>query len=185
MRRWRSDPRLPPQTSRRRSARRRKRRPADDPALAGLDLGRESDDPVLTLARSRSNPRSPETGPAPCSPRCHSRVGSSRSSGRTARYLRSHRLHAPVPSNPIIPRRLANPSACIRHSLLNPDVTREFDSFSQLAEVQARSRIHGGIHYQFDSDASQVACPKVAKYVFANFMRPRHHGSHDNDDSER
>jgi hypothetical protein len=67
----------------------------------------------------------------------------------------------------------------------NPDVTREFDSFSQLAEVQARSRIHGGIHYQFDSDASQVACPKVAEYVFANFMRPRHHGSHDNDDSER
>lgn len=61
----------------------------------------------------------------------------------------------------------------------NPDVTRDFAGFWQLAETEARSRIHGGIHFQFDSEASQVACPKVAEYVFANFMRPREHGFRD------
>jgi hypothetical protein len=55
----------------------------------------------------------------------------------------------------------------------NPDVTRAYERFSDLAEEAARSRIYGGIHYQFDSDASQAACPKVADYVFANYMLPR------------
>jgi hypothetical protein len=54
-----------------------------------------------------------------------------------------------------------------------PSYTREFTSLSQFADIQAKSRIWGGIHYQFDTDASQVACGKVAEYVFANFMRPR------------
>jgi hypothetical protein len=52
----------------------------------------------------------------------------------------------------------------------NPDVTRDYDRFSDLAEEFARSRIFGGIHYQFDSDASQSACPKVAEYIHANYM---------------
>lgn len=51
-----------------------------------------------------------------------------------------------------------------------PSVTRDFASFSQLAEQQARSRIHGGIHFQFDSDASQAACVKVPEFTAANFM---------------
>jgi hypothetical protein len=55
----------------------------------------------------------------------------------------------------------------------NPDVTRHYDAFSQLAEEFARSRIYGGIHYQFDSDASQAACPKVAEYIQANYMIER------------
>ena len=54
-----------------------------------------------------------------------------------------------------------------------PAITREFTSLSQLADTVAKSRIWGGIHYQFDTDASQVACAKVAEYAFANFMRPR------------
>jgi hypothetical protein len=54
-----------------------------------------------------------------------------------------------------------------------PDITREFASLSQFADTVAKSRIWGGIHYQFDTDASQVSCAKVAEYVFANFMRPR------------
>jgi hypothetical protein len=54
-----------------------------------------------------------------------------------------------------------------------PSYTREWTSLSQLADTQAKSRIWGGIHYQFDTDASQVSCAKVAEYVFANFMRPR------------
>jgi hypothetical protein len=53
------------------------------------------------------------------------------------------------------------------------DVTREYDRFSDLAEEFARSRIFGGIHYQFDSEASQAACPKVAEYVHAHYMTER------------
>jgi hypothetical protein len=55
----------------------------------------------------------------------------------------------------------------------NPDVTRDYDAFSQLAEEFARSRIYGGIHFQFDSDASESACAKVADYTFANYMLER------------
>jgi hypothetical protein len=55
----------------------------------------------------------------------------------------------------------------------NPDVTRNYDAFSELGEEFARSRICGGIHYQFDSDASQSACANVADYIFANYMLER------------
>jgi hypothetical protein len=55
----------------------------------------------------------------------------------------------------------------------NPDVTRAYDRFSLLSEEFARSRVYGGIHFQFDSDASQSVCPKVADYVFANYMIAR------------
>ena len=54
----------------------------------------------------------------------------------------------------------------------NPDVSRPYSRFSQLAEDQANSRIYGGIHFRFESIASQQACPKVAEYVNARFMRP-------------
>jgi hypothetical protein len=37
----------------------------------------------------------------------------------------------------------------------------------------AISRIYGGIHFNFDSDASRQVCGKVAEYVSSNFMRPR------------
>jgi hypothetical protein len=54
-----------------------------------------------------------------------------------------------------------------------PTVTRNFTGFWQLADQQARSRIHGGIHYQFDSDASQAACVKTPEFTHAHFMQPR------------
>ena len=54
-----------------------------------------------------------------------------------------------------------------------PPVTRDFTGFWQLAEEQARSRIHGGIHYQFDSDASQDACVKVPEFTLSRHMRRR------------
>jgi hypothetical protein len=53
------------------------------------------------------------------------------------------------------------------------NVTYSFTGFDDLAVQQARSRIYGGIHYQFDSDASRSACPKVAEWAFANYMVPR------------
>jgi len=52
-------------------------------------------------------------------------------------------------------------------------VARGFSGFSQLADHQALSREYGGIHFHFDTTASQEVCPKVAGYVYANFMRPR------------
>jgi hypothetical protein len=54
----------------------------------------------------------------------------------------------------------------------NPDVSRPYSRFSQLAEDQANSRIYGGIHFRYESIASQQACPKVAEYVNARLMRP-------------
>jgi hypothetical protein len=53
-----------------------------------------------------------------------------------------------------------------------PDEIRYYTALSQLVEEQARSRIYG-IHFQFDSDASQAVCPQVAEYIFTHFMRPR------------
>ena len=52
-------------------------------------------------------------------------------------------------------------------------VARGFNGFWQLAEHQAASREYGGIHFHFDTTASQEVCPKVAGYVYANFMRPK------------
>jgi hypothetical protein len=54
-----------------------------------------------------------------------------------------------------------------------PSETRHFNSFWQLADQQARSRIHGGIHFQFDSDASQAACANVAEFTVENYMLRR------------
>jgi hypothetical protein len=55
----------------------------------------------------------------------------------------------------------------------NPNVTRSYHRFSELAEQQARSRVYGGIHFDFELTASQESCVKVANYVFDNYMQPR------------
>ena len=55
----------------------------------------------------------------------------------------------------------------------NANVTLGFKSFTQLSEHQAISREYGGIHFHFDTTASWDACPKVAGYIFGNFMRPK------------
>lgn len=55
-----------------------------------------------------------------------------------------------------------------------PSVTRDFTGFWDLADQQARSRIYGGIHFQFESEASQTECVKVPAFAHARFMRQRH-----------
>jgi len=55
----------------------------------------------------------------------------------------------------------------------NPNVSRSYTAFSQLAEDQARSRIYAGIHFTFELTASQASCKQVAEYVFGRYMRPR------------
>jgi hypothetical protein len=57
----------------------------------------------------------------------------------------------------------------------NADVARPFAGFWQLADHQAVSREYGGIHYHFDTTASQEVCPKVAGFIYANYMRPKRH----------
>jgi hypothetical protein len=53
------------------------------------------------------------------------------------------------------------------------DVTRHFSGFWELAEAQAMSRLHGGIHYDFDNRAGQECGIKVAEYVADRFLLPR------------
>ncbi len=38
---------------------------------------------------------------------------------------------------------------------------------------QARARVYGGIHFNFDNVAGQSAGRNVANYIFANVMRQR------------
>ena len=54
-----------------------------------------------------------------------------------------------------------------------PGWTRSYSSFSALAEEHARSRIYGGIHFTFDTQASQAVCTELADFVFDRVLRPR------------
>lgn len=54
-----------------------------------------------------------------------------------------------------------------------PGWTRSYAGFWELADEQARSRIYGGIHFDFDSDAGQTVGRNVGNYVFLNLMTPR------------
>lgn len=57
-----------------------------------------------------------------------------------------------------------------------PGVTRTFDSFEAAAMEAGRSRIYGGIHYQFDNVAGQEAGLNVGRYVVDNVLLPRDDG---------
>lgn len=56
----------------------------------------------------------------------------------------------------------------------NPNVAIDYPNFWAVAEAEAVSRIYGGIHFTFESVASQESCRKVAEYVFENYMRPKY-----------
>jgi hypothetical protein len=56
----------------------------------------------------------------------------------------------------------------------NADITRGYARFSDLAAEQALSRVYGGIHFDFELEASRVSCTRVADFVFDHYMRPRH-----------
>ena len=51
--------------------------------------------------------------------------------------------------------------------------TRSYMSLSAVAEEMGRSRIYGGIHFEFDSDAGRSIGMNTSNYVFLNFMTPR------------
>jgi hypothetical protein len=50
-------------------------------------------------------------------------------------------------------------------------IVRSYNGFRQLADEEAKSRIWGGIHFQFESLASMGACTLVADYVVDNTLR--------------
>jgi membrane-associated phospholipid phosphatase len=54
-----------------------------------------------------------------------------------------------------------------------PGVTRSFDSFGAAAAEAGRSRIYGGIHYQFDNANGQQVGGEVAGYVVGGFLKPQ------------
>ena len=51
--------------------------------------------------------------------------------------------------------------------------TRTFDSFAQAADEAGRSRIYGGIHFQFDNVPALAASRALGQYVVSNFLTPR------------
>ena len=52
-----------------------------------------------------------------------------------------------------------------------PGITRSYNSFRHLADEAARSRVYGGIHFDFDTTASFGVCIPLGEYVFANAFR--------------
>jgi hypothetical protein len=54
-----------------------------------------------------------------------------------------------------------------------PTVTRAYNGFRQLADEEARSRIWGGIHFEFESLASKGSCTLLADYAADNTLRKR------------
>ena len=48
-----------------------------------------------------------------------------------------------------------------------------YNGFRELANEQARSRVYGGIHYEFDQQASFGVCIPLADYAFDNYLRRR------------
>jgi hypothetical protein len=99
----------------------------------------------------------------------------------------------PTPPYPTYPGNMAGLGACAAEALArgvgtdavafsatwvgagaSPNVTRQYSSFSQLAQEEADSRIYGGIHFRFDNEVSQLACDESVQHAFANVMRPRY-----------
>jgi hypothetical protein len=50
--------------------------------------------------------------------------------------------------------------------------SRSFQRLSQAAEEAGRSRVYGGIHFEFDNQSGLAAGREISKFIFANFMKP-------------
>jgi PAP2 superfamily len=53
-----------------------------------------------------------------------------------------------------------------------PGVWRTFNSFTQAAHENGRSRVYLGVHYQFDADIGYEIGTNIGKQVAAQFLRP-------------
>ena len=54
-----------------------------------------------------------------------------------------------------------------------PAVTRPYNGFRELADEEAVSRVWGGIHFTFETQASMGACTQLADYAADNYLRRR------------
>jgi hypothetical protein len=54
-----------------------------------------------------------------------------------------------------------------------PGIRRTYDSFWAAAEEAGKSRIYGGIHWEFDNREGLVCGRAVADYICRNFLQPR------------
>lgn len=52
------------------------------------------------------------------------------------------------------------------------DASRDFSALSQLADEAGMSRVHGGIHFDFEVAAAADSCNKVGDFVFEHTMQP-------------
>jgi hypothetical protein len=52
-------------------------------------------------------------------------------------------------------------------------ITRGYAGFRQLADEAAKSRVYGGIHFNFDTTSSFGVCTNLGDYVFDNTLRRR------------
>jgi hypothetical protein len=55
----------------------------------------------------------------------------------------------------------------------NLDITRPYNGFRELADEEQRSRVYGGIHFEFDQLASMGVCTLLADYAVDNHLRAR------------
>ncbi|MFO1190111.1 MAG: vanadium-dependent haloperoxidase [Alphaproteobacteria bacterium] len=53
-----------------------------------------------------------------------------------------------------------------------PGVFRDFDSFSEAAQEAGRSRIYGGIHYEFSNQDAQASGRALADFIFESLLEP-------------
>ena len=51
--------------------------------------------------------------------------------------------------------------------------TRSYMSLSSVAEEMGRSRIYGGIHFEFDSDAGRSIGMNTSNHIYLNFLTAR------------
>jgi hypothetical protein len=56
-----------------------------------------------------------------------------------------------------------------------PEVTRTFPGFRAAAAEAGKSRIYGGIHYEFDNAWGLASGRAVGEYVYRNFLLPSNH----------
>jgi hypothetical protein len=54
-----------------------------------------------------------------------------------------------------------------------PGITRTYNNFRQLADEAAKSRVYGGIHFNFDTTSSFGVCVPLGEYIFDNSFRRR------------
>lgn len=54
-----------------------------------------------------------------------------------------------------------------------PGVTRSYSRFSQAANEAGRSRVYGGIHWEYDNQDGLASGRELAMFIFDNFLRAR------------